>query len=220
MSQQDLKAYFEKDSPSLREEILTNFEKGISGRKQAKRLGISNNRFDRLLNKLNIVNPSRKKQQSKIKDRIRLRKEGKSICEIGRIHNVSDQAIYYTLKRHAPELLSKEFIKKHQLIKDEEFLILTTVVSKILTKEDMPKLLTLREEKYSLGAIVTYPQRPSKKKLWYLQIQRNKQRKIIGRISRNFLLMFFPESEIAKKETTKTPYFSLNSILDNFNECD
>lgn len=95
MIQQDLKTYFDKDSPALRQEVLSQFDSGKSGSQIAKNLGINDKKFYRLLPKLGIINPNPIKLEKNIKERIKLRKQGASIIEIAKLQNVSDQLFIY-----------------------------------------------------------------------------------------------------------------------------
>ncbi|MHA2243901.1 MAG: hypothetical protein ACXADY_02940 [Candidatus Hodarchaeales archaeon] len=84
----------------------------------------------------------------------------------------------------------------------------------------LPELIALRKQGYSIRAQVTY-QRPSAKKLWYIQFQGRKTKKMdrrfIGRIARTLLREIYSEKIIAKKEQRAGCYLPLIYFLDEKN---
>lgn len=153
-------------------------------------------------------------QPHKINRRINLRMKGFSIYEIAQKEKVSPQAIYYSLKIHAPQLLTKNFLI--QANKDKELLRFRT--KKIAPNVSLNDLIQFRKQKFSIYAVSTHPNRPARKKLFYVYIHKRIKGKLlnryIGRITRDLLFKFEAENIISQKEKEGNPRLSLNDHLD------
>lgn len=217
MVQTELGSFINTNEENRKEFILRLFNEGKTEKEIQNLLKLSKGKFYYLKIKLGIKNPKIEELRQKIQNRIHQREQGLSICEIAKEDNVTDQAVYYSIQRHASELLSKDFLSK---IRQDKSLIKhrTKKTSRIFTNKDLPELLSLRKLGYSIGLQVTYNQRPADQKLWYIHIQRRKRNKTkgktIGRVTREFIHLFYPEKVIKQKEHQYNPYLSLNKSLD------
>lgn len=150
----------------------------------------------------------------KIDRRINLRMKGLSIYEIAQKEKVSPEAIYASLKKYSPQLLTKNFL--NQANKDKE--LLRNRTKKKAPNVSLDDLIQFRKQKFSIYAVVTHPNRPARKKLFYVYIHKRIKGQLlncyIGRIARDLLLEFKPKNIISQKEEEGNPRLSLNNHLD------
>lgn len=151
---------------------------------------MSNGTFYRYLQRFGIHNPNAKRikktRKFQLDERITLRKQGKSIGEIAKAQGVSQVAIYYSLMKHVPHLVSKR---------------------KSAKQVNLKSLIDLREKKFCISA-------QAHKTRFYVYARKRWKReniqKYLGIISRNLLVQLFHPKEIEAFSRN----FSLNHVLD------